>query len=326
MSTLLRGFDNETCPTNMPAGVTWGMFYGGGVNAAHVWTPAELSRLRSWGIPAGFIYVGQSSCPGCDSSRMTAAQGTVDGQQAVTLARLTSAHTVHPDYEPDTETVAGFVAYATAFGRAVQAGGLLHEPYGLPRTLAPLYNDAAARATLDGVWLCWPVASGVPDGVATWWMQAFPRFAWQYAFPGIDLDLATQEFVDALAGLTAGVEIPVAPPSQTFPETGKTLQLGFYAFWQHAGGLPILGLPITDEQTETLSDGKPHTIQYTERARLEWWPGTDPAHFDVRLGLVGSELVAAQAQLANAPKATDLTDVITQADALVAALKAKVTG
>lgn len=327
MTALIPGYDNETCPTTKPAGAQFGFFYGGGVNVAHIWTPAERERQQGWSIPAGMLYVGQTTCPRngvdtCDHSRMTATQGALDGADAVTIARATGAHTVCPDYEPGTEAIAGYVAYATAFGRAVQAAKLLHEPYGLPSTLAPLYHDAQARATLDGAFLCWPLASGVPDAVVTWWLGAFSRVCWQYAYPDIDLDLATQTFVDGLSGMTAGVEVPVTPPSQTFPATGKTLAHGFYAYWSHNGGLPIFGLPITDEQQETLSDGKPHTVQYTERARLEWWPGTDAANFDVRLGRVGSELLAARSALASAPKPPDLTAVRKAAADLDAALTA----
>lgn len=50
-----------------------------------------------------------------------------------------------------------------------------------------------------------------------------------------------------------------------FPETGHTLAYNFREFYDRQGGLPILGLPITEV---FLEQGRP--VQYFERARLEW--------------------------------------------------------
>ncbi|NNJ12255.1 sortase [Chloroflexales bacterium ZM16-3] len=48
-------------------------------------------------------------------------------------------------------------------------------------------------------------------------------------------------------------------------ETGHTLAYSFREFYDRQGGLPIIGLPITEVFVE---DGRP--VQYFERARLEW--------------------------------------------------------
>jgi hypothetical protein len=69
-----------------------------------------------------------------------------------------------------------------------------------------------------------------------------------------------------------------------FPETGNSICNGFYRYWQANGGLRIFGLPITGEFTE---NGM--TVQYTQRARFEWHPGSDPAQWDVELGQLGTE-------------------------------------
>lgn len=69
-----------------------------------------------------------------------------------------------------------------------------------------------------------------------------------------------------------------------FPQTGHYVANGFLAYWEHFGGVAIFGYPITNEIQE---NGM--TVQYFERARFEWHPGSDPARYDVELGLVGQE-------------------------------------
>lgn len=88
-----------------------------------------------------------------------------------------------------------------------------------------------------------------------------------------------------------------------FPETGHWLAHGFKAFWEAHGGLPIFGYPISEEYRDERvtcelpncrDRGKPHVVQYFERARFEWHPGVAPEDFDVLLGRVGAELAEAR--------------------------------
>ena len=84
------------------------------------------------------------------------------------------------------------------------------------------------------------------------------------------------------------VYLPMAPKSNApgstyFDITGHNLGGGFRAYWEKFGGLPIFGYPITEEMQE---NGM--TVQYFERVRFEWHPGTFPSHFDVLLTLLGS--------------------------------------
>ena len=72
-----------------------------------------------------------------------------------------------------------------------------------------------------------------------------------------------------------------------FDETSHNLCGGFYAYWEQFGGLALFGYPISSEFTE---DGT--TVQYFERARFEWHPGSDPEHYDVLLGRLGAEELA----------------------------------
>ncbi len=52
-----------------------------------------------------------------------------------------------------------------------------------------------------------------------------------------------------------------------FTETGHTLKAGFLGYWEQHDGMVSFGLPISEEFVE---NGR--TVQYFERARLEWWP------------------------------------------------------
>jgi hypothetical protein len=65
------------------------------------------------------------------------------------------------------------------------------------------------------------------------------------------------------------------------PETGHSLQGGFRAFYEGAGGAAVLGHPITEELFE---DG--FTVQYFERAVLDYQPGKP-----VQAELLGDDLL-----------------------------------
>jgi hypothetical protein len=72
-----------------------------------------------------------------------------------------------------------------------------------------------------------------------------------------------------------------------FPVVGHNLRGGFLRFWAQNGGLRQFGYPLTEEFTEeSPTDGKNYTVQYFERARMEWHPLNSPP-YDVLLGLLG---------------------------------------
>jgi hypothetical protein len=72
-----------------------------------------------------------------------------------------------------------------------------------------------------------------------------------------------------------------------FAETQHNMCGDFQSYWNTYGGLAIFGFPITEPFQE---NGV--TTQYFERARFESHPGTDAAHFNVLLGLLGDEVTA----------------------------------
>jgi hypothetical protein len=94
---------------------------------------------------------------------------------------------------------------------------------------------------------------------------------------------AVDLFWQALAPAT-----PLAGASY-FPETGHNLGGGFRAYWTANGGLAQFGFPLTEERRERLEDGNQYTVQYFERARLEYHP-ENPAPYDILLGQFGRRI------------------------------------
>src|SRR4051794_2050018 len=67
----------------------------------------------------------------------------------------------------------------------------------------------------------------------------------------------------------AGAQRANSGDNRWFASTGHNLGGRFLAYWQANGGLPIYGLPISEEIKETsTTDGKEYTVQYFERARF----------------------------------------------------------
>ena len=96
------------------------------------------------------------------------------------------------------------------------------------------------------------------------------------------------DFARLLAIASAAAE--TASPCRYFPETGHTLCHGFRAFWESHGeeALMMFGYPLSEEFTNALGA----VVQYFERARFEWRPGSGQNPWDVLLGRVGDEAAA----------------------------------
>ncbi len=95
------------------------------------------------------------------------------------------------------------------------------------------------------------------------------------------------------------VALLVPPPAvgaarnRFFAQTGHNVADPFLRFYDQNGGVSLFGLPLT----EAFNDGA-LTIQYFERARMEWH-ADDPAVQQIALGQLGRELTAGR--LAEAP-------------------------
>ena len=73
------------------------------------------------------------------------------------------------------------------------------------------------------------------------------------------------------------------PNCQYFGETGHSLCFGFRDYWLQQGGLDRFGYPIGEFTSE---NGL--TVQYFQRARMEWQPGK-PEGQQIQLALLGSQ-------------------------------------
>ncbi|MDW8060896.1 MAG: hypothetical protein RMK01_12575 [Thermomicrobium sp.] len=98
-----------------------------------------------------------------------------------------------------------------------------------------------------------------------------------------------------LASLSARAASPVAAQEACtfFPESGHTLCGRFRSYWEHFGGLPVFGYPLTDEFVDPQTG---RLTQWFERARFEWHPGAFPERYDVLLGLLGREVTIGREQ------------------------------
>jgi hypothetical protein len=90
---------------------------------------------------------------------------------------------------------------------------------------------------------------------------------------------------------------PAAPGSDVlwFPQTGHGLSGPFKAYWQQYAGLTNFGYPLSEELTEvSATDGKAYRVQYLERARFEYHPENAGTPYEVLLGQLGTEMLAAR--------------------------------
>ncbi len=94
---------------------------------------------------------------------------------------------------------------------------------------------------------------------------------------------------DVIVGGSASTA-PVGRGVQTFAETGKTVRGLFLDYWNAHGGLAQQGFPISEEiQEKSDTDGKIYTVQYFERAVMEYHP-ENSAPNNVLLSLLGNFL------------------------------------
>ena len=181
-----------------------------------------------------------------------------------------------------------------------------------PVSGVPLLGDANSTALViqallaSGQTLDSSSVSAAITGLETLRDSDTGAFVYRSDTPG-DNVLATVQALPALAGKALPIW-PIHAPGRTldqakadaqpgdsqrcvyFEQTKHNACLGFLAYWQHFGGLDAFGYPLTEEFTIVdPASGRPTTMQYFERARFEWHPGSAPVRFDVQLGRIGSE-------------------------------------
>ena len=74
-----------------------------------------------------------------------------------------------------------------------------------------------------------------------------------------------------------------------FEQTGHNVRHGFLKYFNQNGGLTIFGLPLTEEFVE-----RGWTVQYFERARMEFHPEHVGTRYEVQLGLIADELTVSR--------------------------------
>jgi len=101
----------------------------------------------------------------------------------------------------------------------------------------------------------------------------------------------------------AAMPAPCADDCTAFAETAHTLRGTFRRHWTTNGGLPVFGLPLTEEFRETsAADGETYTVQYFERARFEYHPEHADTPYTVLLGHLGREALATRPDIAGLPQ------------------------
>ena len=102
----------------------------------------------------------------------------------------------------------------------------------------------------------------------------------------------------AIAVVLLGM-LPVVASAQdnceTYPDTGYQVCGRFQTYHAANGGLPVFGMPVSDTFEETrFGTGETYSVQYFERERLEYHPANAGTPYEVLLGRLGVEVLAAQ--------------------------------
>ncbi len=91
--------------------------------------------------------------------------------------------------------------------------------------------------------------------------------------------------------------VAAAQPDETceeFPETVQETCGRFLTYWEHNGGLPVFGMPVTAAFSELSSDTlTEHEVQYYERERFEYHPENEGTPYVILLGRLGVDVLTA---------------------------------
>jgi hypothetical protein len=132
-----------------------------------------------------------------------------------------------------------------------------------------------------------------PGLTVQWFERA--RLEWHPDWPAGQQIALGRLGAEALAGtaLPGVAAFPSNPDHRYFAQTGHSVEGEILRFWEAHGGVPIFGYPLSEERTE---DGR--TVQYFERARLEWHPELAGTGYGVLPAPLGALLAGPGAALA----------------------------
>lgn len=100
------------------------------------------------------------------------------------------------------------------------------------------------------------------------------RMEWHGEYSGTENEVLLSALGRTLTAGRMFAQVGPLPGQSYFPQTGYNLGGGFASYWGAHRGLPLFGYPISNELREISTiDGQPHTVQYFERARMEWHDG-----------------------------------------------------
>ena len=148
---------------------------------------------------------------------------------------------------------------------------------GLPLFGYPITGERLEKSPTDG-----------KQYIVQWFERA--RFEFHPEYQGTEAEVLL-----GLLGsqLVQGRNFPRIPPpggveAVCAKETGRCVWGKFLERWRLLG-VPIVGLPLSDQFEERGTDGKSYIVQYFERARFEYHPENKPP-YDVLLGLLGRQV------------------------------------
>ncbi len=189
-----------------------------------------------------------------------------DGGNARLLLPRGGGFYFQPNWTPDGTGI--LVRHQTARDSKTATLVLVDAATGARRTLGAVAGGSSFTPSPDGSWLA--VAAGDTKRLAL---------------------ISLGDFGDGpLLGQGAAPSWEPLPTSRHFPQTGFRIQGRFLTFWQAHGALPLYGYPLTDERRETLDDGRVYTVQYFERARLEYHPENADSQYQILLGQFGRRI------------------------------------
>ncbi|CAN5540368.1 hypothetical protein BH23CHL2_BH23CHL2_09140 [soil metagenome] len=121
----------------------------------------------------------------------------------------------------------------------------------------------------------------------------------EYPGPGkIDASNVTNTM---LGGPSVVCSVDVEPPVEPdpacayFEETGHNVCGIFRDFWEMNGDLPVFGFPVTEAfEEQNFDTGETYLVQYFERQRFEHHPENAGTPYEVLLGRLGAQILAAQ--------------------------------
>jgi hypothetical protein len=134
-------------------------------------------------------------------------------------------------------------------------------------------NSQATRPNYGG-----PIAF-TPDGAHSWLAVS----------SGEDTFLSLSELREPWLHESPATAAPLPGAGLCFAEVQYCLRGVFASYWDSRGGLYNMGFPITPEVQETIN-GTKYTVQYTQRARMEYHPEYQGTPYVVLLGLLGNAL------------------------------------